>query len=255
MIPHVNLPQASAPAPVSPHASTQRIALVVGNRAYRQLPVIENAVRDADRVSAELQRRGFRVIKQIDLTAEQMIQAFQDFESLLSVVGGVGVFYYAGSAVYINGEDVLLPVDATADMPNRKIANGVNVTQLQREIKSRTTTAMQSNGHAMLYSASKGEYAADGPTGGNSPFTTALVDALSHAEDELSDTYRRVRVALAEHIRRNPNTTKQTPYFENQLGEKFYFSKPDQDAKSGVSKILILDSCRDNPFNVEVVSR
>ena len=245
--------QAEAPQP--PRMLTSRIALVIGNRAYTQIPVIENAVRDADLVSAELQRRGFKVIKELDLTAEQMTRAFKDFETLLSVVGGVGVFYYAGSAVYIDGEDILLPVDATADIQNRKIRNTVNVTQLHREIKSRSTTAMRDNGHAMLYSASKGELAADGPTGGNSPFTTAFVAALKHADDELGDTYRRVRTALADAQRTDPQATKQTPYFENQLAEKFLFGRQEQDAQSGISKILILDSCRDNPFKVDVATK
>src|SRR6185295_268696 len=108
-------PARQAEKPATPQAFTSRIALVIGNRAYKELPVIENAVRDADLVSAELQRRGFKVIKQLDLTAEEMTRAFKDFEALLSVVGGVGVFYYAGSAVYIDGEDILLPIDATAD--------------------------------------------------------------------------------------------------------------------------------------------
>jgi hypothetical protein len=248
-------PVRQAEKPATPQAFTSRIALVVGNRAYKELPVIENAVRDADLVSAELQRRGFKVIKQLDLTAEEMTRAFKDFETLLSVVGGVGVFYYAGSAVYIDGEDILLPIDATADTQNRRIRNSVNVTQLQKEIKSRSTTAMRDNGHAVLYSASKGEFAADGPTGGNSPFTTAFVEALKHADDDLSDTYRRIRNALAEDQRINSLAIKQTPYFENQLGEKFLFGRPEQDTQSGISKILLLDSCRDNPFKLEIATK
>jgi len=248
-------PARQAEKPATPQAFTSRIALVIGNRAYKELPVIENAVRDADLVSAELQRRGFKVIKQLDLTAEEMTRAFKDFEALLSVVGGVGVFYYAGSAVYIDGEDILLPIDATADAQNRRIRNSVNVTQLQKEIKSRSTTAMRDNGHAILYSASKGEFAADGPAGGNSPFTTAFVEALKYADDDLSDTYRRIRNALAEDQRTNSQAIKQTPYFENQLGEKFLFGRPEQDTQSGISKILILDSCRDNPFKLEIATK
>jgi TIR domain/Caspase domain len=132
-------PVRQAEKPATPQAFTSRIALVIGNRAYKELPVIENAVRDADLVSAELQRRGFKVIKQLDLTAEEMTRAFKDFETLLSVVGGVGVFYYAGSAVYIDGEDILLPIDATAEAQNRRIRNSVNVTQLAHLALARGT--------------------------------------------------------------------------------------------------------------------
>jgi hypothetical protein len=51
----------------------------------------------------------------IDADWAEAIQAITDFETTLSVVGGVGVFYYAGSAAYIDGEDIMLPVDATED--------------------------------------------------------------------------------------------------------------------------------------------
>ena len=246
---------AEALAPVPPRAFTPRVALVIGNAAYTQLPVLANPVRDADKVAVELERRGFSVIKEINLTGEAMTRVLKEFVGTLSVVGGVGVFYYAGSAVYIDGDDIMLPVDASADMKNRRIENGVNFTQLQKEIQSRTTARLRDNGHAMIYSASKDQFASDGPAGSNSPFTQAFANALGNADDELGDTFRRIRSALAAEQQANPGLVKQTPYFENTLEEKFYFGRPDQDAKSGISKILIFDSCRDNPFKMEVVTR
>ena len=246
---------AEALAPVPPRAFTPRVALVIGNAAYTQLPVLANPVRDADKVAVELERRGFSVIKEINLTGEAMTRVLKEFVGTLSIVGGVGVFYYAGSAVYIDGDDIMLPVDASADMKNRRIENGVNFTQLQKEIQSRTTARLRDNGHAMIYSASKDQFASDGPAGSNSPFTLAFANALGNADDELGDTFRRIRSALAAEQQANPGLVKQTPYFENTLEEKFYFGRPDQDAKSGISKILIFDSCRDNPFKMEVVTR
>ncbi len=96
-------------------APSQRIALVIGNTEYLQLPPLANAVRDAERVTEMLEKRRFRVIKAVNVKRDAMVKAVTDFESALSVVGGVGLFYYAGSAVYIDGEDIMLPIDAAED--------------------------------------------------------------------------------------------------------------------------------------------
>ena len=51
---------------------------------------------------------------------------------------------------------------------------------------------MTDNGFAVIYSASKGQKAADGPPGGNSPFTQQFLNALAYHGDELSDLFRRI---------------------------------------------------------------
>ena len=80
-----------------------------------------------------------------------------------AIVGGTGLFYYAGQAVYIDGEDIMLPVDAKEQ--DNSVVGGLNLTQLMRDIQSRTSTPMTNNGTAVIYSASKGEQAADGLPG------------------------------------------------------------------------------------------
>ena len=236
-------------------APSQRIALVIGNTEYLQLPPLANAVRDAERVTEMLEKRRFRVIKAVNVKRDAMVKAVTDFESALSVVGGVGLFYYAGSAVYIDGEDIMLPIDAAEDPGKSRITNGVNLTQLMKEVQSRTTQKLKDNGTAVIYSASKGQVAADGPAGGNSPFTTAFLNSLSHASDELGDTFRRIRSEMEAAPEAAPQAFKQTPFFENTLSVKFYLSRPERDSRTGVSKILIFDSCRDNPFKMSVATK
>jgi hypothetical protein len=236
-------------------AATPRIALVIGNSNYLHFPTLANAVSDAEKVAIELERRGFKVIKELNLTNEAMTKVLSEFESTLSIVGGVGVFYYAGSAAYVDGEDIMLPIDVSADMEKKTIHNGVNFTRLQQEIQSRITHRIKDNGVAMIYSASKGQFASDGPAGGNSPFTTAFVHALSAANDDLNDMFRRIRSVMDAEQRNDPTALKQTPWFENQLKEKFYFGRSEGDVASGVSKILIFDSCRDNPFAMKIATK
>jgi TIR domain/Caspase domain len=241
----------------------RRLALVIGNSGYKALPEVSNAIRDAVRVAAEFENRGFDVIKKLDATKEAMVKAVTDFETSLAITGGTGVFYYAGSAAFVDGEDIMLPIDASKDRANSKIVNGVNLTQLMHEVESRTTRTMKDNGMTTIYSASKGEFAADGPVNGDSPFTLAFLRALSSADDELSDTFRKISSTMESAPKAEPSLPrgdyaapqKQTPWQEGSLRVKFYFGRQDKDSRTGVSKILIFDSCRDNPFKQSVVTR
>ncbi len=95
-------------------------------------------------------------------------------------MGGVGLFYYAGSAAYVDGEDILFPIDVRENTAGAGgLSVGVNFTQLTKEVRTKTTETMTDNGFAVIYSASKGEKAADGPPGGNSPFTQEFLNALA----------------------------------------------------------------------------
>jgi hypothetical protein len=226
-----------------------RLAYVVGNREYPHLAFLGNPERDAALVSETLEQKGFKVVKRLNLDRAELIRAVEEFESTLSIVGGFGFFYYAGRAAYIDGQDILLPVDALADKAQSKIVGGVNFTQLTKEIQAKTTQRMTDNGYAVIYSASKGQVAADGPHGGDSPFTKQFVDALSYPDDELSDVFRRIGVGMEGIIPR------QTPFFEDSRKVRFYFNKPDLDARNGIVKILAFDSCRDNPFELGVATK
>jgi class 3 adenylate cyclase len=226
-----------------------RLAYVVGNREYTHLAFLGNPERDAALVSETLEQKGFKVVKRLNLDRAELIRAVEEFESTLSIVGGFGFFYYAGRAAYIDGQDILLPVDALADKAQSKIVGGVNFTQLTKEIQAKTTQRMTDNGYAVIYSASKGQVAADGPHGGDSPFTKQFVDALSYPDDELSDVFRRIGAGMEGIIPR------QTPFFEDSRKVRFYFNKPDLDARNGIVKILAFDSCRDNPFELGVATK
>ena len=233
------------------YAAAQRTALVVGNSRYKNLPLLPNAERDAAMVSAALETHGFRVIKKIDADREVLVQAVTDFETTLSVAGGVGLFYYAGSAAYVGGVDIILPVDATEDLTEMKIQGGINLTRLSAGIKAKITKKVADNGSAVIYSASKGQEASDGPPGQNSPFARAFLAALDNEEDELGDVFRHIRQAMAADQNMVSQAAKQTPYFEDSRTSRFYFSKPENEV-AGILRVLVFNSCRDNPFKLAV---
>ena len=176
-----------------------------------------------------------------------------DVASVSFSQAGVGVFYYAGRAVYIDGEDILMPVDVQLNSTQAKLEGGINLTTLQEQVQAKTTRKFVSNGSAVIYSASKGQNADDGPPGKHSPFTTAFLEALAHDEDELGDLFRRIRQTMD----KEPSGLfkKQTPYFEDSRTVKFYFNRPETDAAIGALKILILDSCRDNSSKLSIARR
>jgi class 3 adenylate cyclase len=234
-------------------AGMHRTALVIGNAQYRIIPPLGNPVRDADSVSAALEQRGFRVIKVIDGDGRQTAEAVTDFERTLSVVGGVGILYYAGRAAYIDGEDILMPVDVKLDSTQTRLEGGVNLTTLQAQVQAKITRRFVSDGSAVIYSASKGEAADDGLPDRHSPFTTAFLEALTHDEYELGDLFRRIRQSMDREPRES--IKKQTPYFEDSRSVKFHFNRPETDAAIGALKILIFDSCRDNPSNFRIAER
>jgi hypothetical protein len=210
-------------------------------------------VRDADSVSAALEQRGFRVIRVIDADGRQTTEAVADFERTLSIVGGVGIFYYAGRAGYIDGEDILMPVDVKLNSTQTNLEGGVNLTTLQAQVRAQTTRKFASDGSAVIYAASKGQKADDGPPGMHSPFTMAFLEALTHDEDELGDLFRRIRQTM-DKVPSEP-TKKQTPYFEDSRTVKFHFNRPETDAAIGALKILIFDSCRDHPLKLKIAER
>jgi class 3 adenylate cyclase len=228
--------------------SAPRIAYVIGNGHYGHLSGLPNAKRDADSVAQALEQRGFKVVKLTDVNMSSMKQAVEEFESTLAVVGGVGLFYYSGKAAHVGGEDILVPVDAREDAKRSKIVGGVNFTQVAKAAKAKTTQLLTNEGYAVIYSASKGEFGDDGPPGRNSPFTAQFLDALSFKEDELADLFRRIGQGMTK------AGARQTPYLEDARKVKFYFNKPERDPTRAILKILVFDSCRDNPFKQSIVT-
>ncbi|MDD5300426.1 MAG: S41 family peptidase [Gallionella sp.] len=105
-------------------ASEQRIALVIGNSAYRS-GVLRNPVNDAKDVAAKLRRQGFTVIERSNLQTRQIGRTLSEFRSKL-IPGAVALVFYAGHGLQIKGENYLPAVDAEIsaeeDVPNQSIS-------------------------------------------------------------------------------------------------------------------------------------
>ena len=96
---------------VETYATADRHALVIGNSAYTQTSPLRNPVNDAKSMTSSLQALGFRVTTLMDSDQRAMDQAIRKFGKTLRNQGGVGLFYYAGHGMQVDGENFLLPVD------------------------------------------------------------------------------------------------------------------------------------------------
>ena len=104
---------ASQTPPAGPKAATvfaNRRALIVGNDRYSSVTPLENAVADANSMSAALTSAGFKVSLHLNLEEKRFKQVLRDFRQ--QVEGGDEVlFFFAGHGVQIGNVNYLLPVD------------------------------------------------------------------------------------------------------------------------------------------------
>ncbi|MEF2144154.1 MAG: caspase family protein [Desulfovibrionaceae bacterium] len=111
------------PALAAP-AEQGRVALVVGNSDYALRP-LPNAVNDAQDMARTLSGLGFQVRLLLDTDQRSLLEAVDAFGQRLAQ-GGVGLFYYAGHGVQVEGENYLLPVHARIRSENDARFEGVN---------------------------------------------------------------------------------------------------------------------------------
>src|SRR5262245_57458138 len=94
----------------SAEAST-RVALVIGNNAYRGVPALINPMNDAKDVGDALERLGFSVTRISDANYDGMRRAFLEF-GRVARGAEMAVVFYAGHGIEVGGENWLVPVDA-----------------------------------------------------------------------------------------------------------------------------------------------
>ncbi|WP_206075327.1 caspase family protein [Mesorhizobium tamadayense] len=89
-----------------------RVALVIGNSEYRNIPALRNPDTEAEDVSKTFRLAGFQVFVAKDVTKLQFEERFRNY---LAAADGadLAVVYYSGHGLQIGGENFLIPVDAS----------------------------------------------------------------------------------------------------------------------------------------------
>jgi uncharacterized caspase-like protein len=85
----------------------RRVALVVGNGDYRHAAPLPNPINDATALAATLEGMGFEVVTGIDLDREATLATLKRFAGLLDGAE-VGLFFYAGHGMQVNGINYLV---------------------------------------------------------------------------------------------------------------------------------------------------
>lgn len=235
-------------------ANAARIALVIGNDVYENLPSLQKAGNDARAVSGALGALGFDVTLLTDANRRTMTRALSDLSGRITP-GDEVLFYYAGHGVEIAGRNHLLPADAPAATPGdeafltaESVAvddvlatlqdSGARVTVLILDAcrdnpfpRTGTRSAGGARGLApiaapegafILFSAGTGQSALDGlgPTDGNpnSVFTRALLPLLTAPGLPMQDIARALK-AKVEETAAGVNHKQRPAYYDELTGD------------------------------------
>jgi uncharacterized caspase-like protein len=245
-------------------AAEKRVALVIGNSAYQHTAPLRNPSNDATDMAAKLRELGFDVIDGIDLTKAEMESRIRTFADKL-VGSDVGLFYYAGHGLAVDGKNFLAPVDAAlkseADVDFETVELNLVLKQMERSsrlslvfldacrnnpLATNLATSSRSLavarglarvekavGMMIAFSTRPEDVALDGE-GRNSPFTGALLRHISDEGESVNDVMIEVRNDVLK-----ATDGKQVPWENSSLTGQFFFkpSAPktaaDESAASG----------------------
>ena len=93
-------------------SSQKRVALIIGNSAYQNVSPLKNAANDAKLMSETLKNLGFEVISAIDADRTVMRDKVYQFGDKLAEEKAVGLFFYAGHGIQVDGINYLVPITA-----------------------------------------------------------------------------------------------------------------------------------------------
>ena len=247
--PSVNIPAISAADKSStvarPAGDVRRLALIVGNGDYQGGGTLANPENDAADMSATLEKLGFDVMVYFNL-------AQSDFKRVIDLFGqrlknyDVGLFYYAGHGIQVNGVNYLIPVNAMLKSENEVEYDCVDAGRLLSGMEDAGTKtnivildacrdnpferswrrSVQGQGLAFMsapagslisYSTSPGRTASDG-SGRNGLFTSALLNYIAEPDLTILEMFQKVRSYV-----REKSGGEQIPWESTSLEGNFYF--------------------------------
>jgi hypothetical protein len=93
-----------------PAQAEKRVALLVGNNGYDNVPQLDTAINDARALGETLRKIGFRVFVGENQSRRSMSEAFLAFDRTIEL-GDTALFFFAGHGFEIHGQNYLLPTD------------------------------------------------------------------------------------------------------------------------------------------------
>lgn len=221
-------------------------ALIIGNAAYPAGSELHNPVNDASDLGAKLKQYRFTTMIATDCTAEEMETKLDEFVASLAS-HQVGLFFFAGHGVQIDGRNYLLAINTKTDsatsvkynslpldMVVEKMANSTVSTRIimldacrnnpwerrwHRDAIPRGLASVYApEGTIIGFATSPGEVASDGQ-GRNGTYTSALLHHIDAPDCTIEAMFKKVRNTVAAATER-----KQTTWEHTSLSAEFYFN-------------------------------
>jgi uncharacterized caspase-like protein len=228
-----------------PALADKRVALVLGNSAYQNVPPLTNPVNDAALIADTFKKAGFDLVElKQNLSAQETRRVLRDFADK-SNDADIAVIYYAGHGIEVDGSNYLIPVDAKLERDNDVYDEAFSLDRILVTVepakrlrlvildacrdnpfaqKMKKTLATRAIGRGLAkvepaspntliaYSAKAGSTAQDGASN-NSPFTTALATHLTKPGLDIRRAFGFVR----DDVLKTTNN-RQEPYVYGSLG-------------------------------------
>jgi hypothetical protein len=252
----------------------KRIALVIGNARYPAIP-LNNPENDARVVGRTLRGLGFEVDEQVNLPVKKFRQVVRAYVRRLQQEDAVGLLYYAGHGVQIDGKNYLLPVDINLRDEEEIKDEAVDIDDLfvskldrakaralivildacrDNPFRGKTRNIAASGGLAEMgargaliaYSAAPGATAEDGPEGTNSVFTRHLVREMLEPGVEVETMFKNVRIKVLQETNK-----RQMPWVNTSLTIPFAFNPQRVPSREEVAKQGEIEKLRDRLERLE----
>jgi hypothetical protein len=228
----------------------KRVALVIGNSTYRNVPVLTNPINDAQDIAGTFERLGFTVRRVTNATYDEMRRGLLEF-GRQARGADVAIVFFAGHGIEVGGENWLIPIDAElrsdVDVDHEAMGlrsvlplvegaaklglvildacrNNPFAAKMQRTIRTRSVArglaGVEPSGNVLVaYAAKDGTTANDGD-GRNSPFTSSLLKHLETPGLEINFLFRNVRDDVIRATRR-----EQQPFVYGSLSKDAIYLK------------------------------
>ena len=229
---------------VSSALAAQRIALVIGNSAYRHVP-LKNPVNDARGMTEALKDAGFQVTELLDANQRQIQRAILKFGQSLKR-DDVGLFYYSGHGVQVGGRNYMIPLGAEIEVEEHVEVEGVDLVRVLARMAGarnrmnivivdacrnnpfKQTFRYVTRGLAetpappdtyIAYAAAPGQVASDG-FGANSIYTGALMKAIRQPGKAIEAVFKQVRATVL-----NKTSGQQVSWTSSSITDEFFFTE------------------------------
>lgn len=229
------------------YKNEKKTALIIGNGNYKNGP-LKNAVNDALDIAATLGGKGFKVILRENASRVEMRNAIREFGTEINQ-GGVGLFYYSGHGIQIDGVNYLIPIDADielkAEVAEECISaasvlkvmeysnNRINVIILdacrnnpfrsfsrsdEKGITRMDPPQGAKQGAIIAFATAPGAVASDGESR-NGLYTSKLLKYMNTPGLTLEEVFKKARIDVL-----NESAGLQIPWENNSLTGDFYFT-------------------------------